>query len=57
MIFFADAEKAAEPHDRKQDAFGSLVQHDVLDLTDPVAVRVLHGSAKHLARADGGCMT
>src|SRR5262249_29473515 len=52
VVVLADAHETAETHDRVGDLAAELVDHDALDLADPVAVRTVDRRSLHLVAAD-----
>src|SRR6185369_1839431 len=56
VVLLVHAEKSSEPDHGEDDAVRRLVEHDVFDLADLLARRILHGSPDHLLRANRRCM-
>src|SRR5215207_90475 len=52
MLLFADAEKAPERHYRVSHFAGLLVNHQPLDRTDMIALRIVHGRAFYAIALD-----
>src|SRR5215203_4182265 len=52
MLLFADSEKASERHYRVSHFAGLLVNHQPLDRTDVIALRIVHGRAFYAIALD-----
>src|SRR5258708_24724960 len=54
IVILADAEEAAETHDRIGDPASELVDHQALDAPDALAVRVIDWHSLHFVACDQG---
>ena len=52
MVFLTDPEKSTEGHDRIGNFTAALVEHDVVDMSDLVAKRIVDRCSLNAIRAD-----